>query len=111
MFNLTYEERRVILFLICVFLFGIGARFFLKKQQNVQAFANLYQDIGKVDINTADKESLMSVSGIGEKLACRIIEYRREHFAFKNLEELKNVKGMAGFRYEKIKDFLIVNDR
>jgi competence ComEA-like helix-hairpin-helix protein len=111
MLNLTQEERRVILFLICVFLFGIGARFFLKTEQNVKIFACLYQDIGKVDINTADKESLMSAPGIGEKLAYRIIEYRREHFAFKDLEELKNVKGMAGFRYEKVKDFLIVNDR
>jgi predicted DNA-binding helix-hairpin-helix protein len=82
MLNLTQEERRVILFLICVFLFGIGARFFLKTEQNVKIFACLYQDIGKVDINTADKESLMSVSGIGEKLACRIIEYRRERSAF-----------------------------
>ena len=46
----------------------------------------------------------MSAPGIGEKLACRIIEYRREHSAFKDLEELKNVKGMAGFRYEKVKE-------
>ncbi|MFH1640432.1 MAG: helix-hairpin-helix domain-containing protein [Candidatus Omnitrophota bacterium] len=111
MFDLTQQERKVILFLICVFLFGVGVRFLLKAKHEIKVLAPLYLDIGKVDINTADKELLMSVPGIGEKLASRIIEYRGRNPAFKKMEELKNIKGMAGFRYEKVKDFLIVDGR
>ena len=111
MFDLTQQERKVILFLICVFLSGIGARSLIKTHKGIKVFVSLYRVIGKVDINSADKEALVSVPGIGEKLAGRIIEYRSTNPGFKKLEELKNIKGMSGFRYEKVKDFLMVDDR
>ncbi len=48
-----------------------------------------------LDINTASAEEFVKVKGIGEKKAERIISYREEHGNFKNIDELKNVKGIG----------------
>jgi len=104
MFNLTRQERQVILFLITVALTGTGINFLVKINSGVNLITRICQDIGKIELNSADKDLLISVSGIGGKLGQRIIEYREEEGGFKELEELKNVKGISGYKYEKIKD-------
>ncbi len=76
---------------------------FNDKTHTTAAFLN---SIGKIDVNGADKDVLLSIPGIGEKLAERIIAYRREVGNFANLDDLKRVKGMTSYRYEKIKDYL-----
>ncbi len=48
-----------------------------------------------LDINTATKEELIKVKGIGAKKAERIIAYRDEHGKFNSIDELKNVKGIG----------------
>ena len=50
---------------------------------------------GAVDINSANKEELMSIKGVGEKKADLIIEYRKAHNCFKNVDEIKEVKGFG----------------
>jgi competence ComEA-like helix-hairpin-helix protein len=108
MFNLTSQERRVLLFLMSATLVGMGINFLAKKYSCVKMLVNLYQDIGKVNLNTADKDLLISIPGIGEKLAKRILEYREKQTIFNTLEELKNIKGINDYRYEKIKDYLTI---
>ncbi len=58
----------------------------------------------KVNINTASKEELESLPGIGPTLAQRIIEYREENGPFSSAEDLLNVKGIGEKKLEKIKD-------
>ena len=58
----------------------------------------------KVSLNSSTKEELMTLQGIGEAKAIKIIEYREENNGFKNIEELMNVKGIGKSMYEKIKD-------
>ncbi len=58
---------------------------------------------GKISINTATIEELDSLSGIGESIAKRIVEYR-SHTPFQKLEDLMNVKGIKEKLFEKIKD-------
>lgn len=105
MFSLTPQEKRVILFLITVTLVGVGVNFLSKRYPHVKIIAYINEDLSKINLNKADKEMLISIPGLGEKLSQRIIEYRRQQGVFKDIEELKNIKGLAGYRYEKIKDY------
>ncbi|MBU1658593.1 helix-hairpin-helix domain-containing protein [bacterium] len=50
---------------------------------------------GAVDINKADKNELMGIKGVGENKAELIIEYRQAHKCFKDIQELKEVKGFG----------------
>ncbi|PNV79771.1 MAG: competence protein ComEA, partial [Dictyoglomus turgidum] len=58
----------------------------------------------KVNINTASKEELESLPGIGPTLAQRIIEYREENGPFGSAEDLLNVKGIGEKKLERIRD-------
>lgn len=58
----------------------------------------------KVSINTADKETLMTLNGIGEAKADAIINYREENGSFKTIEDIKNVSGIGDAIFEKIKN-------
>lgn len=59
---------------------------------------------GKVNINTATKEELMTVPGIGEVTAQNIIAYREKNGDFSTLEDLKKVGRIGDKTLEKFKD-------
>ena len=59
-------------------------------------------------LNTATKEELMTLSGIGESKAEAIIKYREDNGTFKTIEEIKNVSGIGDAAFEKIKDSITV---
>ncbi len=63
-----------------------------------------------VNINTADKETLMELVGIGDVLADRIIEYRETKGPFKTIEELTNIERLYPSTFVKIKDDITVGD-
>lgn len=56
-----------------------------------------------VSLNRASKEELMSLPGIGASKADDIIDYREANGNFKNIEEIKNIKGIGDSIFEKIK--------
>lgn len=58
-----------------------------------------------ISINSATKEELIGLPGIGEKIADRIIEYRNQ-YSFKSIDEIKNVKGIGDKMYERIKEYI-----
>ena len=66
------------------------------------------RDSGLIDINSADKQELMRIPGIGESKADRIIEYRQIHGRFGSAEELMNVSGIGSGMFEKMKDCITV---
>ncbi|MCK9473622.1 helix-hairpin-helix domain-containing protein [Sulfurimonas sp.] len=62
-----------------------------------------------VDINKADKAELMSIKGVGEAKADAILEYRKKHDCFENVDELKEVKGFGKKFLEKNRDNVTAN--
>ncbi|MDD5073995.1 MAG: helix-hairpin-helix domain-containing protein [Candidatus Shapirobacteria bacterium] len=60
----------------------------------------------KVNINRANRQELMLLSGIGEKYAQEIIDYRQSEGSFSSIEEIKKVKGIGEKTFEEIKDRL-----
>jgi len=72
------------------------------------AAQNVTKAAGKVNINTADVESLMSLKGIGLVKANAVIAYRQQNGPFKSIEEIMNVKGIKKATFEKIKDNISV---
>ena len=63
---------------------------------------------GRVNLNTATKEQLMTLSGIGESKAQSILDYRQENGSFKKPEDVMNIPGIKQGVYEKIKDHISV---
>ena len=62
----------------------------------------------KVNINTANKEKLETLPGIGEATAQKIIDYRAANGKFKTIEEIKNVSGIGDAKFDNLKDKIVV---
>lgn len=62
----------------------------------------------KININTANVQELQKLSGIGEAIALRIVEYRKENGKFNSIEDLKNVSGIGESKFNKIKNNVFV---
>ena len=63
---------------------------------------------GRVNLNTATKEQLMTLSGIGEARAEAILAYRREAGGFKTVEDIMKVSGIKEAAFQKIKEDITV---
>ena len=63
---------------------------------------------GKVHLNAATREELMTLTGIGEKKADAIIRYRESNGGFQSVDELMQVEGIKEGTYNKIKDSIVI---
>lgn len=62
-----------------------------------------------VDLNTATKEELEAVKGIGPAKADAIINYRKEHGPFKKVDDLNAVKGFGDKSVDKLRNEITVS--
>lgn len=62
----------------------------------------------KVNLNTAGKEELMTLKGIGESKAEDIIQYRQTYGPFERIEDIMNISGIKDAAFQKIKDSITV---
>ena len=63
---------------------------------------------GKVNINTASKEELMTLNGIGEAKANDIIKYRETNGNFETIEDIKKIEGIGDSIFAKIQEDITV---
>jgi competence protein ComEA len=62
----------------------------------------------QVDLNHADRSELLQLPGVGENLAQRILDYRREHYGFGSMEELRKVRGVGPVTLERLRPLVCV---
>lgn len=93
-----------------------GERIFVPSTQDIEnGIVDLETDSkqesskdGKIDINTAGKEELMTLPGIGQSKAELILSYRNSKGRFSSIEELMEIEGIKEGVFNKIKDKIIV---
>lgn len=64
------------------------------------------KDDGKVNINTADAQELMTIPGIGPSKAAAIIQFREEHGPFNSPEGIMEVSGIGQKTFDKLESFI-----
>jgi len=62
-----------------------------------------------LDINTADAAALESLPDIGPAMAQRIMEYRKAHGPFRDIEQLQDVSGIGAATISALRDLVVVN--
>ena len=80
------------------------------RQNPAETTAVIYEETraDKVNINSADKELLMGLYGIGEDRAQAIIDYRGSNGGFNDISEIMEVEGISEKIFEKIQDDITV---
>jgi competence ComEA-like helix-hairpin-helix protein len=64
----------------------------------------------KLDLNRADHVQLMQLPGVGDSLARNIEAYRMEHHGFRNVDELRQVRGIKATMLERLRPFVYVEE-
>ncbi len=73
----------------------------------VSGQSGLSSSTGKINLNTASKDELKTLPGIGDSRADEIIRYR-DNTGFSKIEDIKNISGIGDKTYEKLKDLISV---
>ncbi len=122
----TPTERKVLLFLVATLLIGGVTRAFLAAESpendfdysvSDSTFESLSGEMPEseetatrvVNINTATKEELERLPGIGEVTAERILLYREEQGLFRKPEDIMKVRGIGTKKFEQLKSLITVN--
>lgn len=77
---------------------------------SLQVQAALKDDAKKININTASVEKLQELPRIGEKIAQRIVDFRKENGKFEKIEEIMKVKGISEKIFKGMKDMITVGE-
>lgn len=73
--------------------------------ESLSGYGDAYEN-GLININTASKEELMRLAGVGESKAMAIISYRQENGKFNSTQDIMQISGIKEGLYNKIKDYI-----
>jgi comEA protein len=73
-------------------------------------FDSTEEDGGKVQLNTATKQQLLTLPGVGDAIADLILSYREKHGRFKSLDDLTNVHGIGPKKIERLRPYVTLGD-
>ena len=105
MFNLTTQERKVILFFTVVALIGIVLDFCRKNNAATAQCIQVGKNFSQKDLNNSTVTDLVYAHAASQKLAEKIIAYREAHGGeFEEMEDVRKVKGVGPARLEKLKE-------
>jgi competence ComEA-like helix-hairpin-helix protein len=118
MFDLTRQERVILIFLTLSFVSGLGVSAYKKQKRGIQlsvrpykidalkAADNFIEQQRLININSLKVDELTRLPGVGQKLAQRMLEYRQLHGPFRSKAELMQVKGIGEKKFEQLKDLI-----
>lgn len=110
-FNLTRQEKSVLLVVALATLLGIGINFLFKMMPRTSEIYNTSFDKPlKVNINTASVDELIKLPEIGPKTAERIMDFRGKNGKFSEISQLKQIQGITDKKLTRIKEFLILEE-
>ena len=114
MFNLTLQEKRVLIALSAFAVLGLAVlgyrNYFARPKLKVisMEYESVVKEKRLVNINTADINKIETLPGVGPKLAKDIIDYRAAHGSFLLKEDLTKVRGIGPRKYEEIKEYILL---
>lgn len=128
---LTSTERKVAICLVGAFVLGLGIRLYQQTFPSQRTFdykasdstfavlsasppgeaqqEELPEQVGPLNINTATKGELITLPGIGEVTAERILMYRQDFGPFAAIEDLRKVKGISKSKLEMLRPLVTVH--
>jgi len=122
---MTKKISRLIILVVCVLFIGFTAGMLVGRHTNkteieISAYDSVVlqktpeadnsssQSVGKININSATQEQLISLPGIGETIAQKIIAYRRDNGKFKSVYDLLSVSGIGDKKLNELLDYITV---
>jgi competence protein ComEA len=114
-------ERTIAFFIACGIIISVGMSYYFKTR--IPACSASFPEMGRircavsamsqkriVNLNPADRHTLVKLPGIGYGLAERVIEYRLLHGPFSSTEDILKVKGIGRKKYEAMAGRIVVGD-
>jgi competence ComEA-like helix-hairpin-helix protein len=84
-----------------------GQVFFANATRPLEVEADLGLQF-RIDLNEADRPTLLQVPGVGEKMADRILSYRETNGPFQNLQQLLQIQGFGSATLERLRPWIEV---
>lgn len=86
-----------------------GDQLIIRKNDGSQTTGTASAHDGKIDINTASKEELKQLPGVGDVLAERIVSHREKNGKFKDLAQLLDVEGIGESKLHAMQDMIFLS--
>jgi competence ComEA-like helix-hairpin-helix protein len=101
------KKEIIVLSVLIIALIAINAVNFINRRKLGKNLTLVVEEgLAPISLNSAETSDLEDLPGIGPALAERIIAFRTKRGGYRDLNELKNVKGVGEKLYQKIRPFI-----